>query len=328
MRNATFEKELQRQGVQWEYLPTVTLDFINVQKSLSNQARLEVVLDDYVVAQYTQAYRNGDEFPPLVLYRPGKGKYVLLDGNQRFAAATAAKLTKHDAYLVLSEDPVALDRIAWSFNNHVNGLRLTREECLSHAVTFVRKYGMTIATAAKEWGVLESAISNRVAILRTRERAAEEGIKLNPAVSDDVLKHIASLDTLGADIFAPAVKAINDTGATVKDAMDLTKKVRTAKTHAAKLAEIQAFASSDAMAQRRAETKGGAIKRRQPLPREQLAKLIADANRLTGQFDRKAFLPASKDETKRMRQSARELCQSLNLIFGLGTIEEAKGDVA
>ncbi len=328
MRNATYEKELSRQGVQWEYLPIVTLDFVNVQKSLANQARLEYALDDHVVQQYTQAYRDGDEFPPLVVHRQGKGKFILLDGNQRYAAATNAKLTKHDAYLVLSEDPIILDRIAWSFNNHVNGLRLTREECLSHAVTFVRKYGMTVKEAAREWSVLESTVYSRVAILRTREQAAENNIKLNPSVTDDVLKNIAAVGTFGEDILVPALKAISETGATSADAVDLSKKVRAAKTHAAKLAEIQAFASSDAMAHRRAETKGGAIKRRTVLPREQLKKLIEDALRLVNQFEKKAFLPSSKAETKEVRENARELCQTLTYIFGLGTVEHTEEGVA
>lgn len=34
-----------------------------------------------------------------------------------------------------------------------HGRRLSYEECLEHALTFVRKYGQTTTAAAKEWGV-------------------------------------------------------------------------------------------------------------------------------------------------------------------------------
>src|SRR4051812_36674204 len=73
MRNPTYEQALTKQGVSFTYLEEVPLAAIDVRKGLANQARLSKPLDEALAEQYASAFRDGNDFPPLVLARPGPG---------------------------------------------------------------------------------------------------------------------------------------------------------------------------------------------------------------------------------------------------------------
>ena len=320
MRNATYEQALTKQGVGWEYLESVPLSGVDIAKGLSNQARLGEALDSQLVEQYTAAVKDGSEFPPVVLSKPGRGRYVPLDGNQRLAAYKAAGRTSCDAYLVQSQDPMVLDRIAWSFNNKVNGKRLSYEECLAHAVTFVRKYGMVYEAAAKEWGVQKWAVGNEVRAADMRDKVAKCGVRSADKLSDDQLRALSPLASVGEDVLAAAAAAVASSGATVKDVYSLVSRVKAAKTQAAKLDEVETFAASEAVATRRAETKGGTVKLRTPLPRDRVRSILVELRNLLDKYpDRKAFLPTDKAKLKDLRSVAADVVCKLTTVYGLGT---------
>lgn len=319
MKNPQYEQALTKQGVTFDYLPKVELDEINLQKGLTNQARLEKAIVEDLVVQYVAAIKEGDEFPPVVLGRLGKGKYFPLDGNQRLASYDKVGKKWTDAYLVQSQDPMVLDRISWSFNNKVNGLRLTYGECLAHAVSFVRKYGITQEAAAKEWGVPKWAIGNEVRATECREVLERHKVKNIKNLSNDQLRALAALQTLGEEVFVPAAQAVAESGASTKDIYSLMSSVRKAKTHAAKVAEVQAFVSSDLVETRRAETKGGTIKARTPLPRERLARTLREVANILDQYDKKALLSPNKEIQKEIRNLAAGVVHSLIVVYGLGT---------
>lgn len=221
MRNPTYESELTKQGVRWSYLETITLDFVNTQRSLSNQARKD---------------------------------------------------------------------------------------------------------AAKEWGVKEKRVWNSCKVQELRAKLDEYKIKVGPSITDSVLLDSASVATLGDDVFVPFVRAVSEVGASDKEVETLVKQVRTGATRQQRLDAIQSFAESEAAQTRRAETKGGSIRRPQPLPRERLQTLIGQAVRLLEGFgDDKAFRPATKTEMARVRAEAYQLVQRLRLIFGLDTVGQEEG---
>src|ERR1700724_605455 len=152
MQCRIYEQALNKQGLAWRYEEKVLLKDIDLAKGLRNQARLECPSDESLIASYAEAKKNGDQFPPPVLWRPGQGRWIPIDGNQRLAADAKLGCGKTDAYIVDCKDEQVVDRLTWTFNNLVNGKRLSQEEALEHAVTFVRKYAMKAEVAAKAWG--------------------------------------------------------------------------------------------------------------------------------------------------------------------------------
>lgn len=168
------EQWLDDLAVPFVYEPELALDRIDVAKSLSNQARIgEPVVAD-VVERYTAAYENGDEFPPLLARRTSpRAKLVLLGGNHRHAAARAAGIDTHPAYVVECTDEVAL---VLSFgDNRRHGLPPSNAERIAQAVHLIEQ-GMTQQDAAAVVGVQQSTISRHRTVVACTRRAVGLGI--------------------------------------------------------------------------------------------------------------------------------------------------------
>lgn len=298
MRSSSYEAVLHREGVKFEYTPCVPWDEINVRKGLTNQARIDEAVVPELSNDYQGKYESGLEAPPLVLGKKGTTKLYPLDGNQRIdgcqkamAAMRVANLETyqriykkgHDAYVVHSDDQQVLDRLCYFFNNMVNGRRLSRTECLVHAVSLVRKYGEKCSAAARMAGLRDVEVSQAVQLAEARDVLGAAKVRLTPTFTDQHLRSLLTLRNLGEDVFCKAAQAVADTGVTSGQAMDLSSKVKKAKNHADKLAVIAEFESSDSAVVRRAETRGGTIKRLRPTPRsnfrmhtEKLRNLLSD----------------------------------------------------
>lgn len=327
MRNPVYEQALNSQKVPWEYLERLELAAIDRTRSLTNQARLEQAVDTDLVAQYRKRYGAGDQFPPLVVYRTNRGRYVLLDGNHRFTACLPITDWKgikfHDAYLVDSKDEIVLNRIAWGFNNHVNGRRLTYEESLQHAVTFVRKYAWTCQAAATEFSVPHKAVMKLAHIEECKDKLNQQNVKRLP--SDNVVDRLSTLVNLGDDVFAAAATTAANTGATAPDIDALLKKVKRAKTHAEKLATIAEFESSDEIQGRKCETKGGTINQRSPTPRVRLQRLQTSLrNFLEDHPIKVVLLPVQKQELKANREVASDIVRLLIGLYGTSILNNTQ----
>jgi len=319
MKNAAYEQFLSSQGVPWTYLPNLELAAIDNQKSLANQARLELAIDPDRVAFYQARYKAGEESPPLIVYRQGKGKFIILDGNQRRQACQPDGQWRGrlflDAYLIETRDEQVLNRIAWTANIRLNGKPLTPAEAQAHALTFVRKYGFTCQQAGAEFGVSERTMHRLAALEDNKDRLREQKVKRLPA--DDVLIRLAPLAHLGDDIYAKAVTAVVETGASTSDIDALAKSVRRAKTHASKLASIGEFESSERAQTRRAQTKAGTIRPRYPLPREKLDRLLKETRGLLEeQRIKEVLLPTQKSDRAKLDELAADVCRLLAKLCG------------
>lgn len=328
MRNQLYENFLNEQGVPWDYLERVELSAIDSTKSLANQARLEVAVLKDEISQYRAGYERGDHFPPLVVHRPGK-KFVLLDGNQRFFAASPDKdwkgLRFHDAYLVDSKDEVVLNRIAWTINDRVNGRRMSYEDNLQHAMTYVRKYNWTRTAAAKEFGINERALHKLVHIAEMKDKLHEQKVSRLP--NDECIERLSPLSSLGDDVFSQAARMVAEIGSSSNDVQDLVKKVRRAKTHADKMATIAEYGSSDHAQARKAETKGGRIRPRSPMPRERLRRALTEARKvLEDNKVKSVMLPVQKADLTAAQELARDVVRLLGQLYGSVIFANAKGE--
>lgn len=326
MRNPTYEQALNKTGITWRYEEKVPLDDINFAKGIQNQARLLEPLDTELVNDYAVAMKRGDDFPPVVLSRPGRGKWVPIDGNQRLAARQKVNHAVTDAYIVEVQDPKVIDRLTWTFNNLVNGKRLTKEECLEHAVSYVRKYGVTSKEAALEWGVNETSLRHRLGVERAREVLTQHDIKLTPSVSEEHLRSLKGLIDLGEDIFCEAFKVVASAGLTTSEADDLYRDIKRARTTEARMEVISKTATSDRVVARKAETKGGQTRIRPNAPREKYRKLVKDLDRILEDYEWKALQPLAS-EYKESRAQALRICQQLTRNYGLGTIPHDNTEV-
>lgn len=323
MKHAIYEQALTKCGVEFEYVEQIPADEINHTRGRQMQARLQP-LDHDLIDSYAVMIAEGFTPPPLLLWKHGKSLPVPLDGNQRIAAnqqVPAKKRLKHfSAYVVKTDDLMVVDRLCWSFNNMVNGRRLSYEECLEHALTFVRKYGQTITAAAKEWGVKEWELQKRVTDAEMTELAESAGIKLPASLDKKVLAIISQIRKFGDDVVLRTMKAVAENGTSQTEAEELVRSISRAKSLETKMEAINSFINQDSTKQRRAETQNGRsipIK----LPRHQLQQLLDRVEEVLDRYkDKKAFAPVGKEDWQRYSDAARKIANHLISIYGLGAL--------
>lgn len=89
---------------------------------LSEEVQSRVTLDENVINEYAEAMKNGDEFPPIDVYKDGDDNYVA-DGFHRVKGATKAGLTEIKAKI---KEGTIRDAILHSVSaNSTHGLRRT-----------------------------------------------------------------------------------------------------------------------------------------------------------------------------------------------------------
>jgi hypothetical protein len=320
VRNPIYEQALNNEGVEYVYLEKVPIDDINAAAGLRNQARLDEPVDDALQNNYADRMKAGDQFPPLVLHRPSqRGKFVPLDGNQRLGASNRPGVGKKwwDAYLVQCDDPVVIDRITWTFNNKVNGKRLTPEEAMEHALTFVMKHGWEILAAATQWGVNKSTLANRLSQERVRIVLDKNKVHRGASFSSDHYKRLAPLLRLGEDVLTQVGKVVASAGLSTTDCALVVDDVMNAKTTAAKARVVNNLASCELVRQRRAETAGGRISNGRPTPRAQLMARMGQVERLLMSHSNNALLPIGR-EYAAARERASLIVNRFIEAFGLG----------
>jgi ParB-like chromosome segregation protein Spo0J len=84
----TVEAWLQRRGIKYASAVEIPISMIDEKRSLQNQARREPLVTESV-DRFANAFRAGRSFPPIVVYPLGN-RLVIIDGNNRFAAAKRA----------------------------------------------------------------------------------------------------------------------------------------------------------------------------------------------------------------------------------------------
>ena len=323
MRQMNYEQALTKLGVKWEYADKVPVDSINATRGLQMQARLQP-LDHNLIDTYAAMLVDGYEPPPLLLWKHGKSMLIPLDGNQRIAAnlqvAKKHRLNHFAAYIVTTDDPMVSDRICWTWNNMVNGRRLSYEECLEHAITFVRKYGQSIQQSAKEWSVKAWELQSKITVLEMNELAGKAGFEIPPTVSNQSLVILNQTRKLGDDVATKAIKVASENGFSENDSKALIKAIQHAPTAEKKVAAIDTFAQSETIRQRKAETKGGRM-RPMKLPRLQLQSQLDNMENLFERFpDKAAFKPVGHEDKAHYRDSARICCNHMIRIYGLGSL--------
>jgi hypothetical protein len=120
---------------------TIALDDIDLEASLHNAARVDVVLDlQRINRVLNAALHNEYPVPHLVAWKMPNGFIKLLDGLHRYTTFRAVKRKSLKAYLVECDETIA-DLIARSLNAHCGIGQLT-EYSVSQAVEYVINKGV------------------------------------------------------------------------------------------------------------------------------------------------------------------------------------------
>lgn len=168
----------ERWHVAYSYLSSVPPSEFDVDKSLANQARFDA-LDEKVVERYEQSLADGDVFPAVVAYRPGRAasaKLVIVDGNHRLVAHTRANLplAVYEIERGTRRETIVLMTYVL---NATHGLPSAEEERIASAVYLIQS-GASQESAARELKVPLRLVKKAMAKARSDERAAEAGVNL------------------------------------------------------------------------------------------------------------------------------------------------------
>lgn len=307
-RNDLYDSALERQGLTYEYYDNLPLSDIDEVASMSNQVRLEEPINQELVDQYAESITELCQFPPLVVHRSPirKNKYIIDDGNHRFKAMKKVGKTHVDVYILHTEDRMILDRVRGTFNNMVNGLRLSPEESLHHAADYCRRYEVSAVQVCKLFtGIKHQTLTNYIRVQEGREKLAQMGIKPQPTVTDAHVMNTVPLIKVDENLFGRTIKAIGHTGATVADTQDLVRSINKAGTIEAKNKVVDEFVESPIAKERCAETKGGTVKTAKNTLRHQMETQLRAMQKLVEDHDYAAITPnpAVFDNYKKMAES-------------------------
>ncbi len=132
------------------------------------------ILNNGIVAEYTEAMKSGATFPPIVVYKDG-ADYWLADGYHRLEAADEAGLKEIKAEIRAG---TKRDAILFAVGaNRDHGLRRTRDD--------VRRAISTLVTDT-EWGSLS-------------DRAIAEKVGCSPTTVGTVRAQLSNLDSCQAE---------------------------------------------------------------------------------------------------------------------------------
>lgn len=196
---------------------------------------------------------------------------------------------------------------------------MSNEECLQHAVTFVRKYGYNAKNAAKEWGLHENMVNRAVRILNTKEKLESIGVKIPHSASEEIVNRLHPVIIYGDEVLKNAAEAVFKSGVGSREVEKLAQDIKAARNEQSKLEVINKFTNSERVKRSQAETKGGRIKQPRPLPRTMLARHLDAIEKLFKNYPAKEALRAPGEEGKEVRACARQVVGYLMTLFNIGT---------
>jgi DNA-binding Lrp family transcriptional regulator len=223
MRDPHVEQLLHEHGVaEYSYDEAIGLRSIDLEASARNQARFQSIHEDQVIL-YAEALESGEELPPIVVYRNGSGKHIVIDGNHRIQAHLVADRKNIMGYVVKHITPAQVLTLTFEANAR-HGLPTSMAERLAQAMILVEG-GASAREAARMLKMPEERITNELKTARTVKRLEVMGFRkanawpatirkrLGNIHSDVVLARAAALVdefNVGADQVSRLVTAVNN----------------------------------------------------------------------------------------------------------------------
>lgn len=239
MKDPRIENWLTTEGVKWDYLDGVALSEIDVEASKRNQARVNAPIIEDLVERYALAYIDGSEFPALIAWRADSGRLVLLDGNQRLAAAIDLDQKAIDVYVCSELTEEKRFAICWTANS-LNGDPGSPLDRMLQAKQYHLRYpGLPKNEVARRFRIKSEKFEREL-------RSDEVGARLNQFGLDPEAISLTNKDRLHAYIasdvqFREAAKLIQEAGLKGGLAAEFWADIRRARTEKDALAVIDAW---------------------------------------------------------------------------------------
>lgn len=227
------EAWLQRRGIRYAPATGIPMTMIDTKRSRANQARRDPLVVESV-ERFSQAFKAGRSFPPIVVYPLGN-RLVIVDGNNRHEAALRAK--REFVYGIIIDEKTDSDLIQL----------LTVEANASHGVTPPLEWRIRQAfhlcsighpddVAAEAAGISVVQLKNARAAHEAEARAKHlriHGFSDLPATGKQYLNGIKL-----EPVFYVAGQLAADYKLTLDQVRDLCRAVKTGKTEAEQLAIV------------------------------------------------------------------------------------------
>ncbi len=227
MRDPQTENWLESESVPYHYEPSVSLDEVQRDDGTLQQTRLETDLFDDLLDRLRQGWKDGSEFPPVVVGSSDEG-YMLLDGHHRTTVLEEFDVDEYPAYVVESEDERIHEQVARQANTF-NGEPPSKEERYEHAIRLHEHQGMTLKDAAQLMKVHPSTLRQRYKAKRVTRELQEFGVsdrKLSQLPREALLEiHTVSRTNLWPQV----ARLISEAGLKGQERKNFIQQVRNAE---------------------------------------------------------------------------------------------------
>lgn len=180
MRDSIVERQLERQGIAFDYSESVPIADILIDEAAQNNIRIkDGKIHSETVEQYAEAMRNGDEFPAIIVYRNEANRLGVIGGLHRLTAKKTNQNTHTDCYILrldCREEMTIIRRLQRTLNGAEGG-GYTLEERLLQALALMDELNMSQADAAKTMNIKLRQLQYCVEKNRTEQRFRKAGIE-------------------------------------------------------------------------------------------------------------------------------------------------------
>jgi hypothetical protein len=180
---------LNRYGFDYK-LEVIDLARVNRAESKRNQARIAHPINEDQVILYAEAMKNGDSFPPLVVYLTESG-YIVMDGNHRVAAFDLCDETTAQAYVVKKPSNAQVQAFTYEANTK-HGMPTTLHDRIRQAISMVN-LGASAVDAAKQLGVPLNTLRSALDNAKAEQRFQELGIKKFDRLSSSARRRLDNI---------------------------------------------------------------------------------------------------------------------------------------
>jgi uncharacterized ParB-like nuclease family protein len=220
------EKWLQGHGLDFA-MKEVHLTEIDRDASHRNQARVGAPVNDDTVILYATAMEKGDEFPAAVLYQRKDGKYIVIDGNHRIAAADLKGAKSYPGYVIENPSDVQVRMLTYEANTK-HGLPTSLDERVQQAVHLVN-LGSKPEEAARMLGVPASRLGSALRVTKADQRAAELNVNKRWTSLPKTMR--IRLDTIQNDnVFHALTELVMTTGVKTQEMDKIVPRIRAKRT--------------------------------------------------------------------------------------------------
>lgn len=250
------EAWLQRHGIQYAPPAAIPMPVIDEKRSRANQARRDALVSDSV-DRYATAMRNGAAFPPIVTY-PAGGRLIIIDGNNRQAAARKAGLDTIIGIVIAEDTPSELIQ------------RLTVEANVRHGLTpelawriqqafYLCKLGHTDQAAAESAAVSIQQLRSARSVQEADQRARALKIANFADLASTSRQALGVLKDEA--VFYQAAKVAVETSMTAEEIRDMIREVKSLPSEGARIEHIGAVAKTRGIERATRKALGKAINR-------------------------------------------------------------------